>query len=31
MLAVPPDLTRCYEARLTQQNVIAGQHSYYHK
>ena len=25
MLAVPPELTRRYEARLAQQNVMAGQ------
>lgn len=31
MLAVPPDLARCYEARLTQQNMLAGQRPHYHR
>ena len=31
MLAVSPDLTRCYEARLVQQNIMAGQRPHYHK
>ena len=31
MLAVPPELTRRYEARLAQQNIIAGQRPHYHK
>jgi integron integrase len=31
MLAVPPDLARRYEARLTQQNMLAGQRPHYHR
>ncbi len=31
MLAVPPELARRYEARLAQQNVMAGQRPHYHK
>ncbi len=31
MLAVSPDLTRCYEAQLVQQNIMAGQRPHYHK
>jgi hypothetical protein len=31
MLAIPPELTRRYEARLAQQNIIAGQRPHYHK
>ncbi len=31
MLVVPPELTRCYEARLVQQNIVTGQRLHYHK
>ncbi|MDS4041572.1 MAG: hypothetical protein RKP20_10385 [Candidatus Competibacter sp.] len=31
MLAVFPELARRYEARLAQQNIIAGQRPHYHK
>ena len=31
MLAVPPELARRYEARLAQQNILAGQRPHYHK
>lgn len=31
MLAIPPELTRRYESRLAQQNVVAGQRPHYHK
>ena len=31
MLAVPPELARRYEARLAQQNVMAGQRPHYQK
>ena len=31
MLAVPPELARRYEARLTQWNVMAGQRPHYHQ
>ena len=31
MLAVPPELTRRYEARLAQQEIMAGQRPHYHK
>jgi len=31
MLAVPSELTRRYEARLAQQNILAGQRPHYHK
>ena len=31
MLAVPLELTRRYEARLVQQNILAGQRPHYHK
>ncbi len=31
MLAVPPELTRRYEARLAQQNLMAGQRPHYHQ
>lgn len=31
MLAVPPELTCRYEARLAQQNILAGQRPHYHK
>ena len=31
MLAVPPELTRRYEAQLTQRNIVAGQRPHYHK
>ena len=30
MFAVPPELTHRYEARLAQQNVMAGQRPHYH-
>ena len=30
MLAVPPELARRYEARLAQQNLLAGQRPHYH-
>lgn len=31
MLAVPPELTRRYEACLTQRSIVAGQRPHYHK
>jgi len=31
MLAVPLELARRYEARLTQQNIVARQRPHYHK
>ena len=31
MLTVPPELARRYEARLAQQNVMAGQRPHYQK
>ncbi len=31
MLVVPPELTRRYEARLVQQNIVTGQRLHYHK
>jgi integron integrase len=31
MLAIPPELTRRYQARLTQKNIVAGQRPHYHK
>jgi integron integrase len=31
MLVVPPELTRRYEARLAQQNLMAGQRPHYHQ
>ena len=31
MLAVSPELTRRYEARLAQQNILTGQRPHYHK
>ncbi|MDS4019405.1 MAG: hypothetical protein RKR03_02665 [Candidatus Competibacter sp.] len=31
MLAIPPELTRRYEAWLAQQNLIPGRRPHYHK
>jgi hypothetical protein len=31
MFAIPPELVRRYEARLAQQNILAGQRPHYHK
>lgn len=31
MLALPPELIQRYEARLVQQNLMAGQRPHYHK
>jgi hypothetical protein len=31
MLVVPPELTRRYEARLVQQNIVTGQRLHYQR